>query len=244
MSRALWAVVLTVGCAANVPTEERVEGVTQEVSAEGARIDTFADGVGRDLVDDSGSRWTYIGRAGSAEAAKRDPKWLNVTMAEFETLNTQEKAEFLRPEMMLRGHVYRMADESLSTGVPIDRPLEVVEPSLPEGSTEPMPSVFLRQTKVIFDTDSRSDASGSSHLFPWNTIGTVRTATGQGTGFKVLNHHTFVTAGHNFADPPSSRWAIGPGRRRSPASAPPAPGQPTPCATRSTGPPTSRGRTR
>lgn len=166
-------------------------------AVDSAELGTQSQGL--QVTDDSGLTWDYVGSIRDTMPPARDE-----TIPQ-EELSPAERAELLRPYMILRGELYRLSNSDL------DGLLEKVENSVATGTDAPQGKTSLpagapgtveedmkamRFQKRVFGSDNRTVVGVNGNSWPLNIVGTLQSPAGVCTVYKAYNHHTAVSARH------------------------------------------------
>jgi V8-like Glu-specific endopeptidase len=160
---------------------------------------------------DRAGRWVLVGEARVAKSATPVPD--HAQAAEGSTVDVAEMsateiAERFRPIMEHQGYEYTLDEASVralaermyrSARAAAD---EVVEGSGPEAATGQLSAAQppARDAHSVIGTDTRVNYSSYADDYPFNLTAVLYRAAEEwpeGTGFKLINHHTMVTAAHN-----------------------------------------------
>jgi len=158
-----------------------------------------------EIVDPDGTRWIKTGLARIDAKGPvfrgRQPVTAKSGRNLVADLSVEELAQKIRPEMEMNGSQYLMDMDSTLALARTMKDLQgqeiQTEGSAPAG---PAPGDLEGRVLGIYDGESRTRVT--SNGFPFNTIAFIGGGAGQNTctGFKLINHHTIVTAAHCLKD--------------------------------------------
>lgn len=174
-------------------------GLPESGQGETVAPKSFVDSAGRTWVR-SAAPVAYQEESARSDLSARPSTEIQRSPIDFRAMPIEEAAAALRPKTLRGDWEYTLTDEDalefaravLQPRPDVDEEGTPGEPALGAEGEEAKP---LPENRAIIGSDDRYSIDAIKHVYPFNNIAAMSDA-GSCTAFKLVNHHTAVTAAH------------------------------------------------